>query len=72
MQDAAGEARTNSCDILRWIPTHEHASTAQPARTYLHQFCADTRCSLEDLQGAMDDMDRWSAIVWEIHAVSVT
>ena len=34
-------------------------SVGWPARTYLHQLCADTGCSLEDLLGAMDDRDRW-------------
>ena len=26
---------------------------------YLHQLCADTGCSLEDLSGEMDDRDGW-------------
>ena len=30
-----------------------------PTRTYLHQLCADTGCSLEDLLGAVDDRDGW-------------
>ena len=59
-------------DVFRWTPTHGHNNVGQPAKTYLHQLCADTGCSLEDLPGAMDDRDGWWEIVWEIHAVSTT
>ena len=45
-------------DVL-WTPTHGRASVSQPERTYLHQLCVDTGCSLEDLLGAMDDRNRW-------------
>ena len=38
------------------------------ANKNLHQFCADTRCSLEYLLGAMNDREG----VREIHAVSIT
>ena len=33
---------------ILWTPTHGHTSVAQPAKTYIHQFCADTRCCLEE------------------------
>ena len=46
-------------DVLLWTPTHRRAIVSRPARIYLHQLCADTECSLEDLLGAMDDKDRW-------------
>ena len=46
-------------DVLQCIPTHGCANVSQPARTYLHQFCAETECSLEDLQGTIDDRDGW-------------
>ena len=42
-------------DIFQWTPTHERGSIDRPARTYLHQLCADTGCRLEDL----DDRDGW-------------
>ena len=29
-------------DILLWTPTHGHTSDGQPAKTYIHQFCAAT------------------------------
>ena len=32
------------------------------------KLCADTRCSLEDLPGVMDDRDRWQERVREIRA----
>ena len=40
-------------------PSYGYASVGQPTRTYLQQLCADTRCSLEDLPGVMDDKDWW-------------
>ena len=55
-RDTAGDARTN---VLLWTPTHGPASVCRSAGTYLHQFYADTGCSLEDLPEAMDDRDRW-------------
>ena len=45
-------------DVLLWTPTHGRASIGRPGRTYLHQLCADTGCSLKDLLEAMDDRDR--------------
>ena len=45
--------------ILRWTPLHRRAKAGRPARIYIEQLCADTRCSLEDLPGAMDDRDGW-------------
>ena len=47
---------------------HGQAKAGGPARTYKQQLCADTRSSLEDLQGVMDDRDRWQERVREIHA----
>ena len=41
-------------NILPWIPTHGYTSVGQAARTYLHQLCVDTGCSLEDLPRVMD------------------
>ena len=59
-------------DMLLWTPSHRRAKVGQPARTYLQQLCADTRCSLEDLPGAMDNRDGWRERVWEIRAISGT
>ena len=44
--------------VLLWIPSDEQAKIGRPARTYIQQLCADTGCSLEDLQGAIDDRYR--------------
>ena len=46
-------------DVLQWNTTCGRASVGRLARNYLHQICADTGCSLEDLPGAMDDRDGW-------------
>ena len=27
---------------ILWTPTHGHTSISQPAKTYIHQLCADT------------------------------
>ena len=40
-------------------PIRGWANVARLARIYLHQLCADTWCTLEDLPGAMDDRERW-------------
>ena len=45
-------------DILQWTPTHGHANISWPAGTYLHQLCANTGCSLVNLPGVMDNMER--------------
>ena len=44
-------------DILLWTPSHGRLKAWWPARTYIQKLCADTRCSLEDLPGVMDDRD---------------
>ena len=36
-------------DILLWTPSHGRVKAGRPARTYIHQLCADTECSHEDL-----------------------
>ena len=46
-------------NILLWTSTHGRASVDRLARTYIHRLCANTRCSLEDPPGAIDDRDEW-------------
>ena len=46
-------------NILLWTPTYGHMSVGQPTKTYIHQFCTDTWCHLEDLPDVMADRDRW-------------
>ena len=55
-------------DILRWTPLHGRAKGGWPARTYIQQLCANTRCSLKDLPGAMDDRNGWRERIREIRA----
>ena len=45
-------------DLILWTPTHGRASVSRPTRTYQHQLCTDTGCSLENQPGAMDDRTR--------------
>ena len=59
-------------DIFLWTPSHERTKAGQPARTCIQQFCADTRCSLEDLPEAMDDSEGWRERVRDICAGGVT
>ena len=58
--------------VLLWTPSHGRAKAGRPARTYILQLCADTRCSLEDLPEAMDDREGWRERVRDIRADSVT
>ena len=46
-------------DILLLTSLHGRPKVGRPPRTYIQQFCADTGCSLEEHQGAMDDRDGW-------------
>ena len=60
-------------DILLWTPSFGQAKAGLPARTYIHQICADTGCSLEDLPGAIDnDRDGRRERVKDTQAGSVT
>ena len=59
-------------DVLLWTPSQRRAKAGCPARTYIHQLCADTGCSPEDLPKAMDDRERWRERVRNIHADNVT
>ena len=60
-------------DVPQWTPLHGWAKVGGfPARTNLQKLWADTRCSLEDLPGTMDDRDGWRERVKEIHASSAT
>ena len=59
-------------DILLLTPSHGRAKAGRPARTYIHQLCADTGCSLEDLPGVMGDRDGCWERVKEIRAGGAT
>ena len=73
MQDTSWRSKDELIsDVLLWTPSHGRAKVGRPSRTYLLHLCADTRCSLEDLQEAMDDRDEWRERVREIRASSTT
>ena len=59
-------------DIPLWAPSYRRAKAGRPVRIYKQQLCADTGCSHDDLQGAMDDRDVWSETVKEIRAGGTT
>ena len=59
-------------DILQWTRSHGWAKAGLPARTYIQQFCADTRYSPEDLPEAMDSREGWRGRVRDIHTDDVT
>ena len=58
-------------DILLWTPTYGFARFGQPAKTYIHQLCANTGCCLEDLPDMMDDRDWWWKRVRELRTFSM-
>ena len=37
---------------------HGFASVDRPAKTYIHQFCVDTGCRLDDLPLMMEEIER--------------
>ena len=41
-------------DILFWTPTYGLTTVGQEAKTYIHQFCAETGCHLVYLPIGMD------------------
>ena len=41
-----------------WTTIHGHISVVRKAKTYVHKFCADIGCRLEDLPSAIIDGDR--------------
>ena len=59
-------------DVLLWTPSHGRAKAGRPARTYIHNLCADKGCSPEDLPKAMDDREVWRERVMNIRADSAT
>ena len=59
-------------DLLLWTPSHGRAKAGRPARIYIQQLCADTKCNPEDLLEAMDDREGWLERVRDICAGSAT
>ena len=44
-------------DVLLWTTSHGRESVGRSTRTYLHQLCTDTVCSLQDMPKGIDDWD---------------
>ena len=59
-------------DVLLWTPSHRRAKAGRQARTYIQQHSADTGCSFEDIQGAMDDREGWREWAKDIRAGGAT
>ena len=59
-------------DVLLWTPTYGRAKAGRPARTYIQQLCEDTGCSSDDLPEVMNDREKWSERVRDIHASGTT
>ena len=55
----AGQYSEIKTNILAWTPTHGHTSTGWPAKTYMHQLCADTLYSQENSPRARAYKERW-------------
>ena len=64
----AGHCRRSKDDLIRdvflWTPLHGCAKAGLSARTYIQQHCADTGCSPEDLQEAIDDSEGQGYTCW--------
>ena len=58
-------------NVLLWTSTQGLAGAGKPAKTYIHQPCADTERSLEDLPGEMEDMTE-SERIKGLLAISMT
>ena len=65
MMGITGGKNEHINDFLWWTLPHGHTSVDEPARTYIHRICADTRWSQEKLLGSMDDTDEWCVYVCE-------
>ena len=59
-------------DVLLWTPAYGRAKAGQPAQTYTHQLCEDTRCSPEELPEAMNDREKWQERARDIRASGTT
>ena len=59
-------------DVPLWTPSYGRAKIGRPARTYIHQLCENTGCSLEDLPEAMNDREKWRERERDIRASGTT
>ena len=56
--------------VLQWTPMYGHTSVDRSAKIYRYQFCAHTRCSLENLPGVINDMAKWGEGAKWLRAIS--
>ena len=60
MRDNAREAWMNTeVTFFNEIQYMDGPVVGRPTRTYLHQLCEYSGCSLEELPGATDDRNGW-------------
>ena len=57
----------NINDIFPWTPTRGHTSVGWPAKSYIHQLCAETGCRLDNLARVMADKDEEREKVKGVH-----
>ena len=57
-------------DVLLWTPSYGQAKAGRSARTYIQLLCEDTRCSPEDLPGAMNNKEKWRERVRDISVLA--
>ena len=72
MQDAAGEAGTNSLEMYSYGPPHMAVQKQDDQHEHIQQLCEDTGCCPEDLPRAMNDRKEWRERVRDIRATSAT
>ena len=58
--------------VFLWATTQGRPNAGQHTKTYIHQFCADAGCQLENLPRVINNRDGWRERVRGIHASSMT
>ena len=58
MWGADGGVMNSSAAFFYGLIKNEHTRIVQPAKIYMHLFCTDTKCSLEDQPVEIDDKGR--------------
>ena len=59
-------------DVHLWTPSHGRGKAGRPARTYIHQLCADSGCSSEDLPKVINDREVWRERLRDIRTGGTT
>ena len=58
-------------NVLLWTSIYVFASVSRPARSYIHQLCANNGFSVGDLPGEIDDRDGWQKRFRELRAMMI-